>query len=84
MAQPAKCDRSEPQERRDKHVVEDVLSAERFRDTTSGDQRHQVPQDTANAALLAFTLVSLMRWLGQNSPAYRRVQFGILLSVGAL
>ncbi|WP_299882835.1 hypothetical protein [uncultured Sulfitobacter sp.] len=44
---------------------------------------HQIPLDTAYPALLAFTLVSLMRWLGQNIPAYRLVRFGIILSVGA-
>jgi len=44
---------------------------------------HQTPLDTVYPALLALTLVTLMRWLGQNIPAIRLVQFGIILSVGA-
>ena len=44
---------------------------------------HQIPLDTAYPTLLAFTLVSLMRWLGQNMSTHRLVRFGIFLSVGA-
>ena len=44
---------------------------------------HQIPLDTAYPTLLAFTLVSLMRWLGQNMPADWLVRVGIVLSISA-
>ncbi|WP_159086952.1 hypothetical protein [Loktanella sp. Alg231-35] len=44
---------------------------------------HQIPLDTAYPALLALTLVSVMRWFGQHMPAHRLVRVGIILSVGA-
>lgn len=44
---------------------------------------HQIPLDTVYPALLALTLVSLMRWFGQYMPAHRFVWLGVILSVGA-
>jgi len=44
---------------------------------------HQIPLDTVYPALLALTLVSLMRWLGQNIQSQRLVRVGIMLSIGA-
>jgi len=43
----------------------------------------QIPLDTAYPALLALTLVSLMRWFGQSIPSQRLVRVGIILSIGA-
>lgn len=45
---------------------------------------HQIPLDTAYPALLSLTLVSLMRWFGQNMPTHLFVRVGIILSVGAV
>ena len=44
---------------------------------------HQILLDTLYPALLALTLVSLMRWFDQNMLAHRLVRLGIILSVGA-
>ena len=44
---------------------------------------HQIPLDTAYPALLALTLVSMMRWLDQSMPTHRFVRIGIIVSVGA-
>jgi len=43
----------------------------------------QIPLDTAYPALLALTLVSLLRWIGQRLLFQRFVKIGIVLSVGA-
>lgn len=44
---------------------------------------HQIPLDTAYPALLALSLVSLMRWYGQVMHNSVLVRVGIILSVGA-
>jgi hypothetical protein len=44
---------------------------------------HQILLDTAYPALLALTLVSVMRWFGKSIPSHRFVRMGIVLSVGA-
>ncbi|MFK7876363.1 MAG: hypothetical protein AB8B71_11375 [Paracoccaceae bacterium] len=44
---------------------------------------YQIPLDTVYPALLALTLVSLMRKFGQDMPTHRLVRLGIILSIGA-
>ncbi len=44
---------------------------------------HQIPLDTTYPALLALTLISAMRWLGQTIPTNNLVRVGFILSVGA-
>jgi hypothetical protein len=44
---------------------------------------HQMPLDTAYPALLALTLISLMRWFRQNMPSPWLVRVGIILSIAA-
>lgn len=44
---------------------------------------YQIPLDTAYPALLALTLICLMRWVGQNMCSPRLVRVGMHLSVAA-
>ena len=44
---------------------------------------HQIPLDTAYPALLALTLISLVRWFRQNMPTPWLVRVGIILSISA-
>lgn len=44
---------------------------------------HQIPLDTAYPTLLALTLVSLMRWFGQNIPNNGLVRVGIIFAIAA-
>lgn len=43
----------------------------------------QIPLDLAYPALMALTLVSLLKWLGSRGADHRLVQMGIWLSFGA-
>ncbi|MGB0439564.1 MAG: hypothetical protein ACPGFC_05590, partial [Paracoccaceae bacterium] len=44
---------------------------------------HQIPLDTMYPALLALTLVSLMRWSGQSLSGPRLVRGGVTLAIAA-
>ena len=44
---------------------------------------HQIPLDTAYPALLALTLISLMRWCAQDAPTQTLVWVGIILAIAA-
>jgi hypothetical protein len=42
----------------------------------------QIPLDLAYPALMALTLISLLKWLGSRGTDHRLVQIGIWLSIG--